>query len=98
MATPGGRQGPCRAPRALGQVKVEYHAVAPGRCGKRGCIEAYAGRAGIRRIATAALAGKSATTLDPNDLNTKSIDRAARGGDAIARQTFHTVGQYLGRG
>jgi glucokinase len=96
----GGRllTGADNAATELGHVKVEYHEPAPCTCGKHGCIEAYAGMAGIRRIATGALAGKAASTLDPSDLTTKSIDRAARGGDAIARKIFHSVGQYLGRG
>jgi predicted NBD/HSP70 family sugar kinase len=31
-------------------------------------------------------------------LTTKTIDVAARGGDTTAKEIFHTVGQYLGRG
>src|SRR5436190_10084190 len=88
----GGRllTGADNAATELGHVKVEYHDPAPCTCGKHGCIEAYAGMAGVRRIVSAALAGKPATMLDPNDLTTRSIDRAARSGDATAKHIFHT--------
>jgi glucokinase len=77
----------------LGHVKVEYHEPAFCGCGKRGCLEAYVGMAGIQR--TAATANPS---WHLGTVTTKSLAEIARNGDPIAEQVFTTVGRYLGRG
>jgi glucokinase len=77
----------------LGHVKVEYHDPAFCGCGKRGCLEAYLGMAGIQRIAARANPAWNHTTV-----TTKSLAEIARNGDPIAQQVFTTAGHYLGRG
>jgi glucokinase len=91
----GGRlvTGAGNAAPELGHVKVEYHEPAFCGCGKRGCLEAYVGMAGIQRIAATASAAWNATTI-----TTKSLAEIARKGDPVAEQVFVSVGRYLGRG
>ncbi len=91
--------GAANAATELGHVKVEYHDGAPCGCGKRGCVEAYAGVAGIRRIGNALIAKSNGkTTLVASDtLTTKDIAIAAAKGDKVACEIFHVVGKYLGR-
>jgi glucokinase len=91
--------GADNAAAELGHVKVEYGADAPScGCGGRGCIETYAGIAGIARIATAILAETPTPKLATGTPSTKAITLAAKEGDAVAKQILHTVGVYLGRG
>ncbi|HEV8604561.1 MAG TPA: ROK family protein [Tepidisphaeraceae bacterium] len=87
-------QGADNAAGELGHVKVEFTAGHPCACGKTGCLEAYAGAAGIARIATEAGAASAAggTRVD-----TRALADAARAGDPAAQKTFFIVGQYLGR-
>jgi glucokinase len=90
--------GADNAATELGHVKVEYTAPAPCACGTKGCIEAYVGINGIRRIALAALATGTKTILRTDDVSTKALSDAARAGDEVAQQILVTVGHYLGRG
>lgn len=96
----GGRlvSGAENAATELGHVKIEYVNAPLCACGTHGCIEAYVGMKGVARIATAALASKPKTTLNPNNLTTKDLAQAAHAGDQTATQILITVGQYLGRG
>jgi glucokinase len=90
--------GADNAAAELGHVKVEYGPGAPPcGCGGRGCIETYAGIAGIARIATSILAETPSPRLATPNPSTKAIALAARDGDPIASQILHTVGTYLGR-
>jgi glucokinase len=91
--------GADNAAAELGHVKVEFGPDAPPcGCGGRGCIETYAGIAGIARIATAILAETPSPKLATGTPSTKAITQAAKEGDAVAKQILHTVGVYLGRG
>jgi len=83
----------------LGHVKVEYdRGAALCGCGKRGCVEAYAGVAGIRRIANEMIARGDKTTLKAGEnLTTREIAMAASAGDLVGRQALKQVGFYLGR-
>jgi glucokinase len=82
----------------LGHVKVDYGPeAAPCGCGKNGCIEAYAGMAGIARIARQVLSRTPSPRITETS-STKHITEAANTGDAAALQILHTVGVYLGRG
>jgi len=94
--------GADNAAAELGHVKVDFaDDAAPCGCGRTGCLEAYAGIAGIGRIARRQLmrAGDRATSLRVDgDLTTRRITEAARGGDVVARDTLFEVGAYLGRG
>lgn len=96
----GGRlvTGAENAATELGHVKIAYVNAPLCACGTHGCIESYVGMKGVARIATAALASKPKTTLDPARLTTKDLAQAARAGDQTAAQILITVGQYLGRG
>jgi glucokinase len=81
----------------LGHVKVDFGLdAAPCGCGKNGCIEAYAGMAGIARIARQVLS-KTPSPRITETSSTKHITEAANAGDAAALQILHTVGTYLGR-
>jgi glucokinase len=89
--------GADNAATELGHLKVAYDDPAPCGCGKRGCIEAYAGAAGIVGIAKSKMAGGATSCLE-GDFTTRDINMAAAKGDALARETLHQVGIYLGRG
>jgi len=89
-------QGLDNAAAELGHVKVEFTNGVPCACGKEGCVEAYAGSAGIARIAKEQIA-KFSSKLDVAKLKTRDLAEAARGGDQAAIKTFFIVGQYLGR-
>ena len=90
--------GAANAATELGHVKVEYSNGAPCGCGKKGCVEAYAGVAGIRRIANDLIAKGVKTSLKGGEnLTTKEISLAAGKGDEVGLQTLFAVGQYLGR-
>lgn len=90
--------GAANAATELGHVKVDYADGAPCGCKRKGCIEAYAGVAGIRRIANNLIAKGQKTSLKPGEnLSTKDIAAAANAGDEVGKQTLFTVGHYLGR-
>lgn len=89
--------GADNAATELGHLKVEYSNGAPCGCGKKGCIEAYAGAAGIVRIAKDKIAKGGKTSLT-GDFTTKEISIAAGEGDAVAKETLFAVGMHLGRG
>jgi glucokinase len=89
-------QGVDNAAAELGHLKVEYSNGAPCPCGKSGCLEAYAGAAGISRIAQQ-LMQKNAGYLGSSHLDTHALADAAKFGDATAQKTFFIIGQYIGR-
>lgn len=89
--------GADNAATELGHLKVEYTNAAPCGCGKKGCIEAYAGAAGIVRIAKQKIANGEKTSLTDH-FTTREISIEAGKGDAVAKETLFTVGKYLGRG
>jgi glucokinase len=61
----------------------------PCNCGARGCLEAYAGKYGILRLASAA----GLNSRDP-----AALAKAAAAGDRTAREVWHRVGEALGVG
>lgn len=89
--------GADNAATELGHLKVEYANGAPCGCGKKGCIEAYAGAGGIVRIAKDKIAKGQQTSLS-GEFTTKEISIAAGKGDVVAKETLFAVGTYLGRG
>ena len=89
-------QGADNAAAELGHVKVEFTNGHPCACGKKGCLEAYAGAAGISRIAQELMQKKSGY-LGSTHFDTHALADAANAGDAAAQKTFFLVGQYLGR-
>ena len=91
--------GADNAATELGHLKVEWSNGALCGCGRRGCLEAYAGSAGILRIANEMISKAAGlTSLQLEGLTTKEISIAAGKGDTVAKAIFHKVGEYLGRG
>lgn len=80
--------GADNAATEFGHLIVEYGG-ARCACGKLGCIEAYAGAAGISRIA--------GEMMGNGKLTSREVAEMARQGDRNAEQVLHTVGGYLGR-
>ena len=90
--------GADNAATELGHLKVEWNNGAQCGCGRKGCVEAYAGAAGIARIALQQIvASGGKTSLQPEGITTKDISIAAAKGDAVAREILKKVGEYLGR-
>jgi len=65
---------------------------APCRCGRRGCLEAYAGTYGLQRIARRAMRNP------PSPLTPKALADAARAGVPGARKVWDEAGTWLGVG
>jgi glucokinase len=69
-------------------------------CGRRGCLETYASAGGIKRTVFELLATKNTPSVlrsaSFDSLTAKQIADAARGGDAIARESFEYTGKILG--
>ena len=65
---------------------------APCRCGRRGCLEAYAGTYGLQRIA------RRLMPRPPSPLTPKALAEAARAGAPGARKVWREAGTYLGIG
>ena len=61
-------------------------------CGRRGCLEAYAGTYGIQRLA------RQFMRRPPSPLTPKAVADAARGGNRGARKVWDVVGARLGQG
>ncbi len=70
-----------------GHVTVEEDG-RPCKCGKKGCLEAYAAGPGITR---------TYAELTGEDAGGETIARRAREGEAAAREVFRREGVYLGR-
>ena len=67
------------------------------RCGKRGCIEAYAGDYAIARHANGlAIDTEPSDLVDTIDIN--DITNRARGGDTLARHAIQQAGTAIGTG
>src|SRR5205823_10444468 len=77
-------QGADNAAAELGHVKVEFTNGHPCACGKSGCLEAYAGAAGISRIAKDVGAASPAAA----HVDTHALADAAKSGDAAAQKTL----------
>jgi len=65
---------------------------APCRCGRRGCLEAYAGTYGLQRIARRLMRTR------PSPLTPKALADAARAGVPGARAAWDEAGTWLGLG
>jgi len=67
------------------------------RCGRRGCLEAYAGAYGIVRTARSLLARTTrATPLRRSGLSAWKVFEAARHGDPVAGEVARITGERLG--
>lgn len=83
----------------IGHMCVEpFGSVACG-CGGRGCLEVYASATAIVRMAREGRPRHPSSTLNArDDLTAESIFVAGKAGDALAREVFHRMGDYLGIG
>lgn len=84
----------------LGHMRVEPGG-APCRCGAAGCLEAYAGKYGLERMARELLAGRpgiSSRLRGRGRIEPIDIARAARLGDPLAREVWKRAGRALGIG
>ena len=68
------------------------------RCGRRGCIEAYASDFGIMRLANEKLADLDPADITPSDDDMAKLATNARSGDKNAKQAFDKAGSSLGTG
>ncbi|MDX8537868.1 MULTISPECIES: ROK family protein [Mesorhizobium] len=66
------------------------------RCGRRGCVEAYAGNYAIWR--NAKQMGEDAEPVDVSDADMRSLAARARAGDGPERQAYRKAGEALGFG
>ena len=76
-------------------------AVAGGRtcgCGKKGCLEAYCGAAGIVRTAQEMMSASNEPSLmrDLEDLSPKTITQCCEQGDKMAIEVYRRTGEVLG--
>jgi glucokinase len=96
-------QGATGSAGELGHMKVDFSPEAPlCGCGQRGCLEAFAGTKGIRRVVEAAAVEhpKSilASLLKTEDFSVNLLSIAAAGGDGVAIKLWEDIGRQLGRG
>ena len=88
----------------FGHMVVDFEVDArPCSCGRTGCVQAYAGRAGMEAAARAAAdAGRTTALFDlmefgDRDRLTSSIwERSVRGGDPLAQELVATAARALG--
>ena len=83
----------------IGHMCVEpFGSVACG-CGGRGCLEVYASATAIVRMAREGRPRHPSSSLNATEyLTAESVFIAGKGGDALAIEVFHRMGDYLGIG
>jgi len=84
----------------IGHVVVERNNGEICGCGARGCLEAYASGPSIVKMAKDYIAGGKSTKFKEiaagNEITPYMVYEAAKQGDAVAKQIFNIVGEYLG--
>ena len=84
----------------IGHVVVERTDGEICGCGSRGCLEAYASGPSIVKMAKDYIAGGKSTKFKEiaagNEITPFMVYEAAKQGDAVAKQIFNIVGEYLG--
>ncbi|MBQ0136500.1 MAG: ROK family protein [Bacteroidales bacterium] len=86
----------------LGHTKIDHteNARLCG-CGQRGCIEAYASATGVARTAREILAKTTKKTvlrdLNPEEITSYDVFKAAEQGDEVAKEIFDYTGNLLGQ-
>lgn len=84
----------------IGHVVVERNNGEICGCGARGCLEAYASGPSIVKMAKDYIAGGKSTKFKEiaagNEITPYMVFEAAKQGDAVAKQIFNIVGEYLG--
>jgi len=84
----------------LGHVIVEKDNGQICGCGARGCLEAYASGPSVVKMAKDYIAGGKSTKFKEiaqgNEITPFMVYEAAKQGDAVAKQIFNIVGEYLG--
>lgn len=93
-------RGVDRGAGEIGHMTIDLDGPRCG-CGNKGCLEAFAGRVGIRRRAQAALQAAGRSSLagkDVEGLRAQDVVEAALSGDGLARDVLVETGGYLGVG
>lgn len=84
----------------IGHVVVEKDNGLICGCGSRGCLEAYASGPSVVKMAKDYIAGGKSTKFKEiaagNEITPFMVYEAAKQGDAVAKQIFNIVGEYLG--
>ncbi|MCQ2958297.1 MAG: ROK family protein [Candidatus Gastranaerophilales bacterium] len=84
----------------IGHVVVEKDNGEICGCGSRGCLEAYASGPSVVKMAKDYIAGGKSTKFKEiaagNEITPFMVYEAAKQGDAVAKQIFNIVGEYLG--
>jgi len=84
----------------IGHVIVEKDNGEICGCGSRGCLEAYASGPSVVKMAKDYIAGGKSTKFKEiaagNEITPFMVYEAAKQGDAVAKQIFNIVGEYLG--
>lgn len=86
----------------LGHTKIDHteNARLCG-CGQRGCIEAYASATGVARTAREILVKTTKKTvlrdLNPEEITSYDVFKAAEQGDEVAKEIFDYTGNLLGQ-
>lgn len=81
----------------FGHVVIDSEGLAC-RCGKRGCIEAYASNFSIVNAAVSAMDAGRWQWPGEGELNFDDVITAAEAGEAVPREILSQAGTYLGRG
>lgn len=84
----------------IGHIVVERNNGEICGCGSRGCLEAYASGPSVVKMAKDYIAGGKSTKFKEiaagNEITPFMVYEAAKQGDAVAKQIFNIVGEYLG--
>lgn len=84
----------------IGHVVVEKDNGEICGCGSRGCLEAYASGPSVVKMAKEYIMGGKSTKFKEiaqgNEITPFMVYEAAKQGDAVAKQIFNIVGEYLG--
>lgn len=96
-------QGATGSAGELGHMRIDFSDDAPlCSCGQRGCLEAFAGTKGIRRMAQIVAdkypQSELANLLRSEEFSVSLISKAAAKNDKAALNLWHEIGQRLGGG
>lgn len=96
-------QGATGSAGELGHICIDFSREAPlCACGKRGCLEAFAGTKGIRRLAQAAAEkypqSELASLMRSEEFSVSLLSKAAVRDDEAALKLWRSIGLHLGGG
>jgi glucokinase len=83
----------------IGHISIDPFAGVPCSCGSHGCLEVYASATAIVRMTREAKPRYPNSVLDDTEqLTSKDVYQAGKGGDELALEVFRQMGMYLGIG